>query len=561
MADFEVPENPEYTEKIRMFETTDLGHADVFNPVVQALVNNDAFLRAAVETKAEGDFIPETDKGAAGGVATLDGSGKVPKEQLSLTPKDIGALPHIRLADRADLNRVLAPGIYYVRDGVNAATDSTNLIVMEGETDCINQIAFSDAAVFDVHMRVRLANGNWTEWKNMSDYFLSQKEKGQQGGVATLNSSDGKIPKTQLPAAADMCVSRLGRAGNTDEPMTFHYTGKEGQPQWVWGGDEAGGQNMYVWNPAAFNVHRSDCMATLNAEGQSHGDDFALVCQYNHLNDGIFHMYIEGHPEHKIKADMATEDSLGRKIAATYLPVSGGEMSGALYMSDNYIILSNNEEGEYAALRGVHTGDVRLVSSVAYGGTLYGYEILFQNGLQATGNGNPIQTLQFFPGGNGNCNLGISSYRWKQLYAASSTISTSDRNLKKDIKALTPKHLEFFLKLQPVSFAFIDGSSGRTHIGFIAQDIEVAMAECGLTNMDFAGFCKDIKTIRKTVTNEDGTQTELEEPVLDEDGNPVYIYSLRYEEFIALNTYAIQTVMARLGSLEERIKNIEGRYT
>lgn len=260
-----------------------------------------------------------------------------------------------------------------------------------------------------------------------------------------------------------------------------------------------------------------------------------------------------------VRVDRAAMDAQGRDIAATYLPISGGGMGGTLYMNNNYIMLSHDAKGGHAAIRGVHTGDVRLVSSVAYGSASYGYEILFQNGLQATSNGNPIQILQFFPGGNGNCNLGISSYRWKQLYAASSAISTSDRNLKQDIKTLTPKHLELFLKLQPVSFAFIDGSSGRTHIGFISQDVESAMAECGLTALDFAGFCKDIKTIRKSVTNEDGTQTEMEEPELDEDGNPIYIYSLRYEEFIALNTYAIQTAMTRLDSLEERIKNIEGK--
>ena len=85
------------------------------------------------------------------------------------------------------------------------------------------------------------------------------------------------------------------------------------------------------------------------------------------------------------------------------------------------------------------------------------------------------------------------------------------------------------------------------------------MAECGLTALDFAGFCKDAKTTRRIIENEDGSKTETEEPVLDGDGNPVYIYSLRYEEFIALNTYAIQTAMARLDSLEERIKNIEDK--
>ncbi len=141
---------------------------------------------------------------------------------------------------------------------------------------------------------------------------------------------------------------------------------------------------------------------------------------------------------------------------------------------------------------------------------------------------------------NGYTNLGSGSYRWKQLFATTATISTSDRNLKKDIYQLTDTHLEFFLKLQPVSFLFKDGESGRTHIGFIAQDVEQAMSECGLTDLDFAGFCKDQKVEVFFEEDENGDKIEKERPILDENGNPEYIYSLRYEEFIALNTYAIQ---------------------
>ncbi len=539
-----------------------------------ALAEDVIELREKIETKADQEemerllenkldkeygenYIPKTDKGSAGGVAALDGSGKVPKEQLSLTPKDIGALPHIRLADRADLNSVLAPGIYYVHDGVNAAADSINLIVMEGETDCINQIAFSDAAVFDVYMRIRLANGNWTEWENMSDYFLSQKEKGRRGGVATLSSSDGKIPKSQLPAAADMCVSRLGNGGNADMPMTFHYVGKLGQPQWVWGSDEGAGTNSYVWNPAAFSVAYADTahgIRAYNEEGASYGESWVMKCKYNMYTDGAFGLYVQhnGGGIMDVRVGRAAMDSQGRDIAATYLPKSGGDITGMIRMNNNPIILSYDTSESY--IRGVNSGDIRISSNVAGG-----YELIFQN-VTGGDSGGVWHAIQFFPSDNGSCDLGLPSNRWRQLYAVSSTILTSDRNLKQDIEPLTEKHLEFFLKLQPVSFAFIDGSSGRTHIGFISQDVESAMAECGLTALDFAGFCRDVKTFRKSVTNEDGTQTEMEEPELDENGNPIYIYSLRYEEFIALNTYAIQTAMTRLDSLEERMKNIEGRY-
>lgn len=156
---------------------------------------------------------------------------------------------------------------------------------------------------------------------------------------------------------------------------------------------------------------------------------------------------------------------------------------------------------------------------------------------------------------NGYTNLGSGSYRWKQLFATTATISTSDRNLKKDIHQLTDTHLDFFLKLQPVSFLFKDGESGRTHIGFIAQDVEQEMSECGLTDLDFAGFCKDQKVEVFFEEDENGDKIEKERPILDENGNPDYIYSLRYEEFIALNTYVIQKLWKRVDAVEK--ENIE----
>ena len=146
--------------------------------------------------------------------------------------------------------------------------------------------------------------------------------------------------------------------------------------------------------------------------------------------------------------------------------------------------------------------------------------------------------------------LGSGNARWKQLYAATTTISTSDRNLKKNIKPLSNKYIELFKLLQPVSFAFKDGDSGRTHIGFISQDVEDALDKVGLTALDFSGFCKDIKT----TCQRDENKNEEEIPVLDEDGNPQYIYSLRYEEFIALNTCMIQ-------ELEKRVSKLEGIIT
>ncbi len=49
MANFEIPENPEYMNDVRKFEPTDPAHADLFNAVTQTLLNNDEFLRQVVE--------------------------------------------------------------------------------------------------------------------------------------------------------------------------------------------------------------------------------------------------------------------------------------------------------------------------------------------------------------------------------------------------------------------------------------------------------------------------------------------------------------------------------
>lgn len=139
------------------------------------------------------------------------------------------------------------------------------------------------------------------------------------------------------------------------------------------------------------------------------------------------------------------------------------------------------------------------------------------------------------------------------IYSPTGQITTSDRNMKDNVKPLTDKHMKFFSLLQPVSFTFTDGTSGRTHIGFISQDVEDAMEKSGLTDLDFAGFCKTVKT--KEVIGEDGNKRY--EAETDENGNPVYVYALRYEEFIALNTFMIQRLFEDNRGLRKEIQNLQ----
>lgn len=54
----------------------------------------------------------------------------------------------------------------------------------------------------------------------------------------------------------------LGNGGNDKDPMTFYWEAQEGQPTGVWGGND--GKNMYVYNPANFNVNSANTANSAN---------------------------------------------------------------------------------------------------------------------------------------------------------------------------------------------------------------------------------------------------------------------------------------------------------
>lgn len=142
-----------------------------------------------------------------------------------------------------------------------------------------------------------------------------------------------------------------------------------------------------------------------------------------------------------------------------------------------------------------------------------------------------------------------------------STTWSSDQNLKHDIRDFDEKYDLFYANLKPRSYKYDLGSSGRTHIGYVTQEVEEALAVAGLSTREFAGVV--IKPI-------DGR--EIEE---DENGNVVDIvgsednylldkgikeqHNLAYTEFIALNTYMIQKLTKENTELKEKVDDLEER--
>lgn len=146
--------------------------------------------------------------------------------------------------------------------------------------------------------------------------------------------------------------------------------------------------------------------------------------------------------------------------------------------------------------------------------------------------------------------LGMSAYKWKDVYATNGVIQTSDRTKKTDINELNINQVKSFINgLNPVSYKMIDGTSGRTHYGFIAQDIEELMKKLDMDSSDFAGFIKSPKKITKY---EDENGKKLKKPVEEVIENE-YDYALRYDEFIAPLIKVVQEQQKEIENLKKAL--------
>lgn len=152
--------------------------------------------------------------------------------------------------------------------------------------------------------------------------------------------------------------------------------------------------------------------------------------------------------------------------------------------------------------------------------------------------------------------LGTGSLRFMNVYCKNSAMSTSDLNAKRDLSSIDDRYIELFDLIQPYTYYFKSGD--RVHTGFISQYVEEAMKQVGLAAEELAFFCKDIKT--ELVYDEDG-KIIGEEEVCDEDGNPVYVYALRYEEYIAIMTEKIKRMEKKheeeISSLQKQIDELK----
>lgn len=89
--------------------------------------------------------------------------------------------------------------------------------------------------------------------------YIGHSESGLKAQADTLDL--GNIVTTsggcmKAPSAANADYATLaGTLYLNGWPSTWHWNGQGGQPEWLWGGNEATREHMYVYNPINFSVN------------------------------------------------------------------------------------------------------------------------------------------------------------------------------------------------------------------------------------------------------------------------------------------------------------------
>ena len=392
-----------------------------------------------------------------------------------------------------------------------------------------------------------------------ADLDALEASKGQPNGLATLNSS-GKL--AQMPSASDVGAV----------PTTRTVNGKALSSNISLTASDVGAV------PTSRKVNGRALSSDINITS---GDVFAQTTtvengtNFNNLkNPGI---YVQSS-----NAEVTNNTNMPTKEAFIMTVYMANWKDNSIQVFCNYTGSKmywrtwqayGDVWGAWRQVIGSNGGNVTINNRLQLTGTqypqIYGNGTSLQLGVDTNAAvGVVLQGGVFREAGDGSLNLGNGSHRWAVVYAKTGSINTSDRNEKNTIADIDPEQAEkLIMGLKPSTFKFNDGTSGRTHWGLISQDIEELLPQIGMSDLDFAGFIKTPKTedyyedVPETVTDEETgeektvTRKELKTRTVEGE----YIYSLRYDEFIAPLICMVQKQQKQIENLERRLSALENK--
>lgn len=475
-------------------------------------------------------------------------------DDLDAIDMDIAALE----TGKADSN--------HTHNGYASASDVTALQTLVGDTSVSSQISTAVSGKADTNHTHAIANIT-----GLSDELDSKYEKASTG-----------IPKTDL--TADVQVS-LGKADTAIQSLSGYAT------------------ETYVNTQLASLIDSApETLNTLDELANALGDDpnFATTIanqigtkvtavegkglSTNDLTDSLktnydaayAHVIATNNPHgvslsqlgiNASAAELNYVDGVTSNIqtqlngkAAThshpYLSSSGGTTTGAIKANggfnvpNNTAVRSYDTSGKLCELVYLSDNNNVIVGAGDTTGHSGDTKVYSQNGNISLTNKNNVLSWYAFDGSDNYSSIlrcttdcgatcGSSSYRWYRLYAASSTVLTSDEREKSNIEVIDDDVFEqLFAKLTPKTYTLNIEDTDELHIGFIAQDVDKSLEELGLSEGDLGLINHEYWTDEETGEEKDR-------------------YGLAYEEFTVLNTHIIQKQQAKIELLEERIAKLE----
>lgn len=292
----------EYREEIRKFETSDYGNAEVLNQPLNILVNNDVYIKEQLETVRQG--LQNHEKTTAVHVTEAQKNAWTKKAETTAATASANGL--MTAADKAKLNgiaagaevnqnafqTVRAGGVNVQASGKTAQVElvAGNNLTITGDNGTkkitiTGPNAVKNPAALAVQLNGSAAvsyDGSAAKTVNITpagigaaaaghihdDRYYTEAEtnnllNGKANNSHTHTAAQVSGLPSVLPANGGTAARIFNGANINDTAIQFNWNGQNGQPNWLWGGND--GKNMYVYNPAVFRVDYANSAGSANS--------------------------------------------------------------------------------------------------------------------------------------------------------------------------------------------------------------------------------------------------------------------------------------------------------
>ena len=339
---------------------------------------------------------------------------------------------------------------------------------------------------------------------------------------------------------------RGGGPGDVDANITYSYNGAYLL--------QSSSQDGYTWNTSAGEAVRIDSsrrllVGTSTARANFFNTTIPALSQVETSGEGLATASFTHNANSTTAPSIILAKTRGTAVGSTTI-VQNGDGIGTIYFQGS----DGTEFVEAASIQclvddtpGANDMPGRLAFSTTANGAA-GATVRFT--IACNGDHRFSNTNDVHPQPDNAVRLGFSGGRWSAVWAATGTIQTSDGRAKTEVTNAVLGS-DFINSLRPVSYKWIEGGKRdtgerdpdgnwiyesvpgtRTHWGFIAQEVKEAVDAAGV---DFGGY------------------------VLTDKDNPDSQQALRYDQFIAPLTKALQETMAELKALKAEVAALKAQ--